>query len=246
LNILSKTRSLVDQRLVPELEKIINQAQAERPRADNARVDAYGDEIARLMSLIRSRIFGEFSDREIADLTRRVAQAVSEQNKRGIGGVFKDVLGVDVFAAEPWLAAETRAFVESNVNLIKTIPEQYLGRVEQMVYDGARRGTSWRDVAANLEDGPYDSSKYRAERIARDQIGKFNGQLTELRQTQAGVSSYVWRTSLDERVRDEHAQREGKKFDWSDPPADGHPGEAINCRCYAEPVLEDLIDQGDE
>lgn len=244
LNIVSKIRSTVDARLVAELPNLLEKAKAARPTADNSnsRVDA-GDEIARLMALIRSRILGEFSETEIRQMATKVAQAISDGNKRGIGKVFKDVLGVDLFAAEPWLNAETRTFVESNVSLIKTIPEQYLGRVEQLVFDGARRGTSWREIAPDLEDGPFNAQKVRAERIARDQVGKFNGQLTELRQTQAGVTSYIWRTALDARVRDEHAAREGKEFDWSSPPEDGHPGEAINCRCYAEPVLSDLLDE---
>ncbi|QJE73761.1 minor capsid protein [Aerophototrophica crusticola] len=48
--------------------------------------------------------------------------------------------------------------------------------------------------------------------------------------------SYVWRTMRDERVRPSHAERDGKVFRWSDPPQGGHPGEASNCRCWAEPV----------
>jgi len=45
---------------------------------------------------------------------------------------------------------------------------------------------------------------------------------------------YTWRTVGDDRVRPEHAARDGKIFDWSNPPDGGHPGEAENCRCWAE------------
>lgn len=237
--ILSKIRAEVASRLLPALPGIVDLAKAQRPTAD-ARLDAYSDEVARLMSLIRSRIVGEYGEADLTDLTKRIAQAVADDNKRGIGRVFKDVLGVDLFAAEPWLNGETKAFVQNNVALIKTIPDGYLSKVEELVYAGARGGSSWQEIAATIRDDPFRSSKFRAERIARDQIGKFNGQLTELRQTQAGVSQYIWRTSRDARVRDEHAAREGQTFDWSDPPDDGHPGEAIQCRCYAEPILDDL------
>ncbi|WP_241971166.1 minor capsid protein [Actinobacillus lignieresii] len=54
----------------------------------------------------------------------------------------------------------------------------------------------------------------RARLIARDQIGKLNARLTQLRQQQIGVKSYIWRTSLDERVRKWHKSREGERFDW--------------------------------
>ncbi len=47
---------------------------------------------------------------------------------------------------------------------------------------------------------------------------------------------YIWRTVGDGKVRGEHATRAGKRFDWSDEPAGGHPGEDYNCRCWAELV----------
>jgi uncharacterized protein with gpF-like domain len=82
--------------------------------------------------------------------------------------------------------------------------------------------------------------------------------LTQLRQTELGVSKYIWRTSRDERVRESHRAMEGRTAVWDDPavylddegdrhPRSGiggvelHPGEDFQCRCFAEPVLEDLL-----
>lgn len=227
-NIVTRIHNLVVTRLVSQLPSIYEKAQARRPTADHMRADDYGDEIARIMSLIRSRVIGEMSAAKIDELTAQVAKAVADQNRSEIGRVFKSVLGVDLFGAEPWLNQEVRGFVQTNTSLITSIPEQYLTRVESTVYEGARRGTSWQEIAGDLED-TYGVTQSRAELIARDQIGKFNGQLTELRQSEAGVSQYIWRTANDDRVREEHAARDGQTFDWSDPPDDGHPGEAINC-----------------
>ena len=50
---------------------------------------------------------------------------------------------------------------------------------------------------------------------------------------------YIWHTVGDEKVRDYHAAREGKVFNWYIPPAGGHPGEDYNCRCWAEPYEPD-------
>jgi len=44
---------------------------------------------------------------------------------------------------------------------------------------------------------------------------------------------YIWRTRGDSKVRSEHAERDGKVFEWDNPPEGGHPGEAPNCRCRA-------------
>jgi hypothetical protein len=46
---------------------------------------------------------------------------------------------------------------------------------------------------------------------------------------------YIWRTSSDDRVRPSHAANRGLIFQWSNPPATGHPGKGYGCRCWAEP-----------
>ena len=48
--------------------------------------------------------------------------------------------------------------------------------------------------------------------------------------------SYIWRTQGDSRVRSTHSDRDGKVFSWDNPPEGGHPGEAPNCRCWAEEI----------
>ena len=35
-----------------------------------------------------------------------------------------------------------------------------------------------------------------------------------------------------------HWDREGKVYEWNNPPPDGNPGMPINCRCYAEPIFD--------
>ena len=45
---------------------------------------------------------------------------------------------------------------------------------------------------------------------------------------------------VDERERAHHVDREGKEFNWDKPPDDGHPGQPILCRCYAEAVLPEF------
>ncbi len=100
-------------------------------------------------------------------------------------------------------------------------------------------GTTPRELAESLADR-FDMAEDDAMRIARDQIGKLSAQLNEDRQEAMGVTSYIWRGALDNRERDEHVEREGKEFSWDDPPEDGHPGEPIQCRCYAEPVFAQL------
>ena len=36
---------------------------------------------------------------------------------------------------------------------------------------------------------------------------------------------YIWHTVGDDKVRPEHAARDGTIFSWTNPPEGGHPGE---------------------
>ncbi|MEI4197429.1 phage minor head protein [Roseovarius sp. E0-M6] len=64
----------------------------------------------------------------------------------------------------------------------------------------------------------------------------FAGLINQLRQEDLGIEWYIWRSQDDAKVRDSHAEYDDQVFRWDDPPAGGHPGEAHNCRCYAEPI----------
>jgi SPP1 gp7 family putative phage head morphogenesis protein len=83
----------------------------------------------------------------------------------------------------------------------------------------------------------------RAELIARDQTLKTYAGVAEAQQKEAGVTQYVWSTSQDERVRENHQALEGQPFDWSNPPPAGNngeplaPGEDYQCRCVAIAII---------
>lgn len=65
----------------------------------------------------------------------------------------------------------------------------------------------------------------------------FAGLINQLRQADLAIVQYIWRSRDDAKVRDSHAAHDDRVFLWDDPPEGGHPGEAHNCRCYAEPVF---------
>lgn len=77
----------------------------------------------------------------------------------------------------------------------------------------------------------------RAVLIGSDQVGKLNGRLMQYYQQAAGITEYRWQTMMDDRVRPSHRDRQGLIFKWDNPPPGGHPGEAIRCRCVADPVI---------
>src|SRR6186713_586691 len=174
---------------------------------------------------------------EIRAITQRVAGGVDGFNRKEFESVLKSVYRVDVITKAPAaLQSALAVFEAQNIALIKSIPVQALGSLQGKIVDAVRTGATLKDTQAMIRN-TYGVTDRRAALIARDQIGKLNGQLTRMRQEAMGITQYTWRGILDARERPEHVAREGRVFSWDKPPDDGHPGEPIRCRCSAEPVL---------
>lgn len=243
VNLLNKMQSLIKAQLIPKLKNWQDQLNYVLP--SNVKTDEIPDDISDIIEEIRIALFRDYTPVEIRRIADKVGQDVSQYNKYLMENNLKRVLGFDVFFAQPYLKQELSLFNTMNASLIKDLAESTLNKVEKDVMRGFATGTRWEEIASDLEDyiDPLNGTvRSRARLIARDQVNKLNGQLAELRQSELGVTRYIWRTALDERVRPEHLLNEGKIFEWNDPPNTGHPGSEINCRCYAEPVLSDLLE----
>lgn len=226
---------LVKKILIPDLDRLNQEAR-------NQRQDAYTytDDVSELINIIRATHAETYSEAAIQAMAAEQAAAVSGFNRRQMTRAFSNALGVDLFYNEPWLEAEMAAFTKMNVELITSIPQKHFSDIEMTVQRGLRTGRSVRDLTKELNSTHKGSLRMkprnRAELIARDQTMKLNGDLNHLRQTNIGIKRYIWRTSQDERVRDEHAALEGRIFKWSEPPDVGHPGEDFQCVLSGSPI----------
>jgi len=143
-------------------------------------------------------------------------------------------LGINAYREEPWLDGMQSVWVSNASDLIKSLPDGMESQIKQLVKNSVINGGSASNLADQIEK-IFNTTRYRAELIAIDQIQKANAALTEQRQRDVGVTGYVWRGVEDGRERVAHKLREGKHFDWDSPPPDGHPGQPVRCRCWAEP-----------
>lgn len=235
-DLLRAYRYRVKDRLSHALPRLLERAQEKIHRRD-----AEADVIEALFNELEVYI-GDIFDpdtlkRELVD----IGGAAEQFNAAQMNGQVREVLGVDVVGDEPWLDEVLQAFAAENASLITSTAEQWHDEIAQATVRAVRQGTSAGDLADFLEDR-FEVAESRAAFIARDQISKLNGDLTKARQTDLGVTGYVWRTSGDERVRPEHRALNGRKFSWDDPPEVGHPGQDYNCRCTAEPDFSTLAD----
>lgn len=53
----------------------------------------------------------------------------------------------------------------------------------------------------------------------------------------------MWRSRDDAKVRSSHAEHDDQVFRWDQMPKDGHPGQAHNCRCVAEPIAPNAANE---
>lgn len=128
-----------------------------------------------------------------------------------------------------------------NIELIKDVNVEQVQKIRALMFRSVRDGARASDITSAIAK-IMRSSVNRAALIARDQTLKLNGQLDRVKQQNAGLDRYIWRTSKDERVRAKHQAREGKSYTWkSGPPGGSHPGQEVQCRCTAEPDLEALL-----
>jgi SPP1 gp7 family putative phage head morphogenesis protein len=175
------------------------------------------------------------TEKPIKELPKQFAKATSKKQREDLNKKVRKALGVDlVGATSPRVEKQTKQFLKSNVRLIKSVQKRYLNEVQEKVLKTVESGTRWETLADDLHK-TFEISKARARLIARDQVGKYYSALNQARQEDLGVEAYTWRTSEDNRVRLEHEARKGRVFRWDKPPADGHPGEPVLCRCFAEP-----------
>jgi SPP1 gp7 family putative phage head morphogenesis protein len=196
-----------------------------------------GKRVNHIVEAVKRQHAKQFTGQErLEKITTQVGKLVSEHNLRQLArmGVAAPIVGTPRAVA---------AFTAENVSLIRSISSDYFVDVEKTIHQAMAQGQRHESLIAGLQQR-YGVTENRAKLIARDQVLKFNGSLNKLRQTKAGVTKFIWRTVEDERVRGAHDAFDGNTYDWNDPPGDGSPeegtfpGTAINCRCWAQPIIE--------
>jgi SPP1 gp7 family putative phage head morphogenesis protein len=250
LDDLKLIKRLVNDHIKDELAKI-NQ------RFDSARFDdELIDFLARTFKFIWRLYMASSSPRgktgqeglrsHYESIAQKIADQTNDFNSIQFGAEYKRTLGVDPLKAEPFLRRELDGFVEENISRISELNETYLSKIQQEVIVGFRKGEGSGTIAKRISD-VTKVTESRARLIARDQVSKLNTGLEQLRAINNGVTRYIWHTNIDGRERPSHREVNGKEFTWASggPPAGSkgehvHPGQDIQCRCYAENIYEDL------
>ena len=221
--------------------------EAARAREDAVRADASGGRRAReIINEVWAR-FGRQVDieTEAQTIAGDIAEQVEREDRRMLRRQLERGLGVSAEAVDGLLSTGrimefVDGFVAENTDLITNVPQRVKDDVSQATTRAMQDGLTRRELSAEIRER-VGMGRNRARLIARDQTGKLKGQLNRARQKSLGIDEYRRRTASDERVRESHDELDGQVFSWDDPPAVGHPGEDYQCRCGADPVMDEII-----
>ena len=184
--------------------------------------------------------------------------SLSENARRAQEKRLASALGVDYTAIfDDKIVANAASLMSTEASaLIERIPEKYFADIEEKVLLNYQQLPLPNDMSlTEYIAHTYNLEWNQAKLLARDQTSKINSAITQARNEELGVKEYIWRTAGDSRVvgapgglwtrpnrvHGNHYERDGKVFRWDEPPFDGHPGYAINCRCVADPII--VIDE---
>lgn len=194
-----------------------------------------------LLDDISEKFFKSLSVSSLISMIRESALRTSSWQRAQLRSQVSAALGVDLPLADALLGPRLDAFVKENLALIKSVPNRFIDDVEREVVGAVRRGVRYADLAETIE-ARFGVAKREALRLAKDQTLKLYADLNQVRQEDLGLTKYIWRTMSDGRTRPAHQRREGKSFSWTSSPPGGAPGQAVGCRCYAEPDLTPLLE----
>lgn len=176
------------------------------------------------------------------EMVERVLRLEGERHTKEFAASVKRAIGIDigVVIRNEDLEDVLQAASVRSVALIRNLAEETLNRVQQTVLQAASNGDSVATLRKSLVE-QFGIVGRRADLIAQDQMSKHVSNMNRIRQQQAGVKTYRWLSSRDERVRPRHRRLDGKQYKWGEATgAEGGlpPGQPVACRCLARGVVE--------
>lgn len=187
------------------------------------------------------RNFNQGAD-ELADFFAKAARSRSD---RQLMAILKKAGFTVRFTTTPAMRDVIRATVEQNVQLIKSIPQQYLTQVQGAVMRSVQTGRDLHSLTKELTE-QFGVTRRRAALISLDQNNRATSAMQKVRQMELGIEKGIWMHShAGKEPRPTHLANDGKPFNiaegWfdTDPKVRRRimPGELINCRCTWKPIV---------
>lgn len=183
----------------------------------------------------------------MVSLMKTAEETMDFENKEMVK-VLEKGIHVSVPTTSPWWDDMRNSWAADNYNLITSNAKNFVSKINTLTEQAIVNGTGHKKLMEEIQKATTGLSDKHCKLLARDQMGKLNGQITQAQMEEIGLDMYVWSTAFDDRVRDSHALMEGLLCRWDDASVcsyDGgktwverpsgavelHPGQDIQCRC---------------
>lgn len=181
-------------------------------------------------------------DKLAPQMAEHFAKQSTQHTERAFQAALRDAGFTVRFRISERQQAAFEAVLGGNVSLIRSIGQQYLGRVEESVWRSVNAGYNMAQLARELRKD-YGISERRAAFIARDQTNKAKAAIEKARRQELGITEAVWLHShAGKEPRPSHVAANGKRFNVAKGMyLDGkwvQPGTEPNCRCTSRAVIK--------
>ena len=128
----------------------------------------------------------------------------------------QSALGVSFPSDEAWWINARKMWQDTNYEIIRSDIKKHIADINSATEQAVVNGWSVKALREKILALDHKMTKSRAAFIARDQIGKLNGTITQKRMQDIGLELYVWSGSSDERERESHVAMNNKLCRWDD------------------------------
>ncbi len=207
---------------------------------------------ARILINSLTNKFNDMFGRSAQVMAERMVNQADKASKSSLSNSLKDLAGMTVNTniSSADLKDTMKSRISENVQLIKSIPSQYIDRIGGTVYRSITSGQGLADLMPQIKKYG-EMTDTRAKTIALDQTRKAYQGINADRLNKIGVKQFEWVHSGGSRFpRPDHQEMNGNIYSFDDLPIidqrtgeRGIPGQAPNCRCIMRPILK--FDQGE-
>jgi SPP1 gp7 family putative phage head morphogenesis protein len=239
-------------RMADEVESSLKKFFLEPLSAEFFAEDASISSQARILTNELMRRFNRLFSTTAPSIAEHYTGSINKASSANVHGSLKELSGglsLPTTGITSDMSEVLGASIAEQVSLIKSISMEYLSGVQGAVMRSITTGNGLSDLVPFLNKHKGITER-RAKMIAHDQTRKAYNNLNKGRMEKLGLTKFIWlHTGGSSHPRPLHVSYSGKIFSFDDPPIidektgeRGIPGQAINCRCRMQPVL----DFGDE
>jgi len=204
----------------------------------------YAKIFLKLSGAVQRKLLSRFSNTRIDEMVGRRLNETDKSNSKRLYAAIESKLGVSAkeLAATEGMKATRNALIAETAKWIQKTRDETLEFFTANTLRAMTLGQGLDTIMSEF-DGMVEERKNHARFVAQNQINNYNSIMTKTRAQEVGVSRAIWITEGDDRVRESHADRDGREFDLAKgcySSKDGEhllPGVDYNCRCDYDLII---------